>query len=92
MDLLFWKREAFRHEEELRVVYVDPRGSEAQTVMSVSCDVKQLFNQIMFDPRLALFELKEREEWVTKVMGYTGTIVRSSLYQRILYEGAVSSA
>lgn len=87
VDLLFSKRKAFRHEEELRVVYVDPHGQGVQPVVSISCKIGNLFTGIEFDPRLATFERNEREEWAQKVLGYTGTIDRSTLYDRVIFEG-----
>jgi hypothetical protein len=49
--------------------------------MRVKIDPNVLFDEVTFDPRLELFERKEREA-VIKNLGYTGKIVDSNLYQR----------
>jgi hypothetical protein len=85
-ESVLFKRDAYEHETEVRLIYVDldERFQNART-LAVTCPIEEVFDEIVFDPRLATFERLEREEEARK-LGYTGPIGRSDLYQRALLE------
>ncbi|ATG75014.1 hypothetical protein AN401_15035 [Zobellella denitrificans] len=83
-DLLFLKRQAFQHEAEVRLLYFC-NESCADNLFRVPIDPNELFDEITFDPRLELFEQREREA-VARSLGYKGPIRESDLYQRIILQ------
>jgi hypothetical protein len=81
--LLLLKRDAFQHEAEVRLIYVEQRDVPPEPVFRVQFDPNEVFDDISFDPRLVEFERKEREAAV-RAAGYTGSITVSRLYENTL--------
>jgi hypothetical protein len=88
-SLLLMKRDAFQHEAEVRLIYVEQREVTPEPVFRVRCDPNEVFDEISFDPRLVPFERNEREAAI-KAAGYKGSIILSLLYQGTLLQIAVS--
>ncbi len=84
-QLLFLKRPAFRHEAEVRLIYVEQRDFPRQEVVRVPIDPNAVFDEVAFDPRLATFERREREQTAQSI-GYRGPFSDSGLYQGRLLE------
>ncbi len=81
---LLWKRLAFQHEAEVRIILVtenEVRGG----LFYVETDLNQIFDDVRFDPRLAIFERIEREKRA-RDFGYKGAFSISDSYQRILLQ------
>ena len=70
-DLLFLKRDYFRHEEEVRALAIGTPGLAASDILYVPFDPNYVIQEVEFDPRLITFESREREEQARK-LGYTG--------------------
>lgn len=84
-DLLLFKRTAFAHEAEIRLMCVDDRGINAEGQIRLPIEPNEVFEEVSFDPRLAPFERIERET-IAKSLGYAGPFRHSDLYQRTLLE------
>lgn len=85
-ESVLFKRSAFEHEAEVRLVYVENRQDIPQTdLLSIPIDPNKLFDEIVFDPRLETFERIERED-EARSLGFSGPIGRSELYQGVLFE------
>jgi hypothetical protein len=83
--LLLLKREAFSHEDEVRVIFVQKNPEPRNKLINVKINPSEVFDEISFDPRLEKFEFKERE-MVIKNLGYKGVITESELYKRIVLQ------
>ncbi|MBI1896887.1 MAG: hypothetical protein HYS04_10210 [Acidobacteria bacterium] len=83
--LLLLKREAFSHEAEVRVIYVQQNQEPRETSIRVPIEPSAVFDETSFDPRLETFERREREA-VIRSLGYEGAITDSDLYQRTLLQ------
>ena len=86
--LLLLKRDAFSHEAEVRAIFVQDDAAQRGPILRVPIDPSKVFDDISFDPRLEVFERREREA-VVKSLGYTGTISDTGLYQRTLLQVGV---
>lgn len=82
------KRQAFRHESEARIVLLTPEGT-APPMFTVDVDPNQTFEEVRFDPRLAAFEIREREEMARR-LGYNGSIGSSNAYATYFLECPMS--
>ena len=87
--LLLLKREAFAHEAEVRLIQVRHGPDSPDALLRVQIDPNTVFDEISFEPRLAVFERKEREEAVSD-LGYTGPFCESGLYDRVLLQVSLS--
>lgn len=83
--LLLLKREAFSHENEVRIIYIQEAQELREAIIRVPIEPSAVFDEISFDPRLQTFERRERET-VIRSLGYEGAITESDLYQRTLLE------
>jgi hypothetical protein len=73
------KRHEFSHESEVRLIYIEERNLPSQNIVKVPFDPNIVFEEITFDPRLAMFERNERET-VIRSFGYTGLVTHLDLY------------
>jgi hypothetical protein len=80
---LLFKREAFRHEAEVRIILLAPRDAKWEHFV-VDINPNEVFEEVRFDPRLALFERKEREK-LARDLGYMGPFADSGLYQNTIF-------
>jgi hypothetical protein len=62
--LLLLKREAFSHEPEVRVIYVQQNQEPREAIIRVPIEPSAVFDEISFDPRLETFERREREAMI----------------------------
>lgn len=83
--LLLMKREAFAHEVEVRLMVIRHKSDSSDVVFRIWIDPNTVFDEITFDPRLEIFERKERESLISG-LGYTGQFRESSLYQKVLLQ------
>lgn len=88
--LLLLKRDAFSHEAELRVIFVQQNQEPKEPIFRVPADPSVVFDEISFDPRLETFERRERET-IIKKLGFKGTFQESDLYQRTLLQVVIES-
>jgi len=79
---LTFKRKAFEHEQEVRIIALARPGTSAD-VIAADINPSIVFQEISFDPRLVEFERRDREARI-RALGYTGTINVDSSYQRVL--------
>lgn len=78
-EFLLLKRNAFEHENEVRLIYVETREISPPDWISCKIEPNEIFDGVKFDPRLSESEKKEREESARK-LGYQGNFVTSRLY------------
>ncbi len=77
---LLFKRKAFKHEKEIRLIYLDPHNQSNSNVYLYPCDPLSLIDRITFDPRMSprVYNIYKKH---LKGIGYQGTLVQSSLYR-----------
>ena len=80
-EALLMKRSGFQHEREIRLIYIQSRDIPRQDVVKVKIDPNVVFEEISFDPRLALFERKEREQHARN-LGYNGPFLDLGTYHK----------
>jgi hypothetical protein len=83
---LLSKRDAFAHEQEIRLVYVEPDDvATVGRLRFMTIDPEAVFEELTCDPRLAAADVAERTAEF-RALGYAGTVNKSQLYQRVLLE------
>lgn len=75
----FFKREAFKHEREVRIIF-NSQYNSIPDIYKIKIDPLDLFDNIFFDPRMTREEYKKYRILV-KNWGYTKLIRQSSLYK-----------
>jgi hypothetical protein len=80
-ETLLVKRPAFRHEREVRLVFV-PKTTNSTYNDSVAypVDPHALIDQIMMDPRMRMNECQKLKERIRTQLKFGGAIKRSLLY------------
>ncbi len=81
---LTFKRMAFSHEQEVRVIALAQPGT-TDNVIYVDININEVFQEVVFDPRLIEFERKEREAWL-RSLGYTGDIGVAASYMTTYFQ------
>jgi hypothetical protein len=76
--LLLMKRDAFSHEAEVRVIFVQKDQKPEGPIFPVKVDPSVVFDEIAFDPRLKA-DLKAREDAIRN-LGFNGTFRKWDLY------------
>lgn len=76
---LLLKRIAFSHEKEVRLIY-NSQGNINSDVFHFAVNPNDLFDRIVFDPRMNLSVFKADKELI-KSWGYKKSIVKSTLYK-----------
>jgi DUF2971 family protein len=75
----FFKRVAFKHEKEVRLIY-NSQDDNQFDVFKFEIEPNDLFDEIVFDPRISLSEYQEMSakliEW-----GYHKSVIQSGLYK-----------
>lgn len=76
------KRMAFKHEREVRLVYIDHKHAKngACKLHSYSIEPHELIDQIMINPWYDVEKLKEYKREIKKMTGYKGEVKHSLLY------------
>ncbi len=65
----------FRHEDEVRLLCIGTgRHNDGNNLKTMPIDPNFLFTEVRFDPRLALFERREREERL-RAWAFTGKFI-----------------
>ncbi len=77
---LLVKRLAFKHENEVRLLYFDLDNDVSGNLFQHTIDPHDLISQIMIDPRLTFKEYKHIKDEISERTGYSGPIKRSLLY------------
>ena len=79
---LLVKRDAFEHEQEVRLIYHEPSSDKAerQKNYQVRINPNDIFTKITLDPRLEKNEFERLRDEI-KNWGYKNTIEKSNLYQ-----------
>jgi hypothetical protein len=83
-----YKRDAFAHEDEVRLLYVGNHGDGSDLVLQ--WDHNATVEGIALDGRINETERREREQQLRDA-GYLGPIAKSELYQRIFWEVPLSA-
>jgi len=78
-ELILLKRSAFRHEDEIRLIYIKKSDVSPPRFMSLEINPNTIFKSVIFDPRLVEFERKERES-IIRALGYDGSVDIFKLY------------
>jgi hypothetical protein len=79
-NILFLKRLSFEDEQEIRAVMIIKEDSRAEdTAVALEFEPNDLFDEVVFDPRLSTDERNEREADI-KRRGFTGKVTASGLY------------
>lgn len=76
---LLVKRPAFRHEREVRLIFI-PQDKILEDIFPYSVDPNLLINQIMIDPRMSLKDADTLKIKIKAETGFSGEIKRSLLY------------
>jgi hypothetical protein len=80
---LLMKRNAFRHEAEVRLVYRMTSGKPAKDgLFPYPVDPHALIDQVMIDPRFPPAETSELKRKIKDRTGYRGDLLSSLLYSR----------
>lgn len=77
---LLFKRKAFEHEKEIRLIYLDLLNEVNSNIYRYPSDPQLLIDRITFDPRMnpKLYDIYKNH---IVGIGYKGTIVQSGLYR-----------
>lgn len=86
-DSILFKRKAFEHEAEVRLIYVDmARRFAGQNHLCVPFAPESAFDEVVFEPRLATFERIEHAA-LAEELGFPKDRIRQSmLYQKTFWE------
>ena len=76
---LLFKRSAFKHENELRLIY-NSQGNEKSDLYRYPIDPFDLIDDIVFDPRIEYKEFVQYKKDLQEI-GFNRRIVKSILYQ-----------
>jgi hypothetical protein len=79
-ETLLVKRPAFRHEGEIRLLYMENGEASNNDIFSYKIDPQFLIDQIMIDPRVSYSEFKEIKSMILNETGFKKRILRSLLY------------
>ncbi len=77
---LLIKRPAFRHENEVRLLYFEKDNGTSGNIYKYDVNPHDLIDQIMIDPRLDYAEFKKVKADIKARTNFTGRILRSLLY------------
>jgi hypothetical protein len=83
---LLFKRTAFEHEREVRLIYVE-HGTDAGTegLLSMPVDPNALFDEVVLDPRLSGNDVLARKAELRN-LGFERPVTESMLYKKTLLE------
>ena len=76
---LLYKRHAFSHEKEIRLIYFGQDGKCKDDVFKFNFEPANVIDRILFDPRMNK-EIREAYKNYIKALGYDFEIKRSTLY------------
>lgn len=79
-ESLLFKRNEFRHEKEVRLIYSNPHDNCKNDTYPVPINPNELFDKIMFDPRMNATQVKNNRALIRR-QGFVGKINQSTLYR-----------
>lgn len=79
-ETLLVKRPAFKHENEVRLLYFKGEDETYQDIYQYDIDPHSLIDQIMVDPRVEYSKYKEIRAEIKSRTKFNGKILRSLLY------------
>lgn len=80
-NALHWKRRAFEHEDEVRLIVFRERGAaNPQDGLKIKVDPHTLIDDVLIDPRAPAAFVEAFKLYLTKKIGFDGTVGRSLLY------------
>jgi hypothetical protein len=77
---LLIKRPAFKHENEVRLLYFEKNSGNTRDIYKYDIDPHKLIDQIMIDPRVDFSEFKKIKNDIKTKTNFKGRILRSLLY------------
>jgi hypothetical protein len=86
---LLFKRNAFEHEEEVRLIYFGGHRETNKKIYQYGVDPHNLIESVALDPRASDQLLDVYKYYLRNKMGFKGGIIRSKLYEppkELLYE------
>lgn len=78
---ILFKRKEFAHEDEVRLIYLDPNNINHGDVFHYSLAPENLIQEIMFDPRMDDDTFQTYKDVICKHGDYGQKIGKSNLYQ-----------
>lgn len=78
-ETLLVKRVAFRHEREVRLLYLE-KDKGRKDIYAYAVDPHMLIDQVMIDPRLSRSEADDKKVEIRNRTGFKGKILHSLLY------------
>lgn len=82
---LLLKRNAFAHEDEVRLIRVNDNCDRINEPLTVNIEPNAFIEDVRFDPRLITFERREREQ-MARTLRYEGAFSESGLYQKTFFQ------
>ncbi len=79
-ESLLYKRNEFRHEKEVRLIYSGRDGECKDDFYPFAIDPNDLIEKIMFDPRMEAVYVKENRKKI-RAHGFSGPVTQSLLYR-----------
>jgi len=79
-ETLLFKRIAFSHEQEVRLIYNSPTNLKTEW-FQFKFNPRELFDQVVFDPRMDYHRYKTDKERLINEFGFKMPIIKSSLYK-----------
>jgi hypothetical protein len=77
---VLFKRRSFAHEDEVRVLIIDPRGRGLGGMMHVGLDPHAVVTSVMLDSRTPKEVADMYRAYLTRDLRYRGRVARSTLY------------
>lgn len=78
---LLFKREEFEHENEVRLIYINPDSNYSDNLFRYSINPIDLFDEVQFDPRISQELFDVFKFFLEDRLRYLNPISRSQLYQ-----------
>ena len=75
----FFKRVAFKHEKEIRLIYYS-QGNNTENTFKFDINPEEIFDEIVFDPRMNEVDFKVQKNKITE-WGYNKVVIQSGLYK-----------
>lgn len=79
-ETLLRKRNAFSHEKEVRLIFMDTESKSEGNIYKYNISTHDLFDQIMIDPRTCKEDFIDIKNAILRRTKFSGEITRSSLY------------
>ena len=76
---LFIKREIYKHENEVRFIYVSEDNDDFSDFYKFKIDYNEIIESVSIDPRTSTEEF-ERKASIIKNLGFKGDIIKSDIY------------